>query len=117
MADPLHRSFLPQVVEDLRLLGREDDDLIDSALEAVADLAARRRTGKRLGERHVSGDLTGTQRLRFDLPNRRPERFRVVFRLLPDAPTAHTIEVISVGRRAGHEIYLEAIRRIEEAEE
>jgi hypothetical protein len=117
VAQSLHRALLPQVLNDLRALGEEEDGLVDAALQAITDLAARRKTGRELGERHVSGDLTGTRRLKFDLVGQRPERFRVVYRLLPDATDADTVEVISVGRRGGHAVYLAAAARLREPDE
>lgn len=117
MAEPLHRSLLPQVLADLQALGQEDDALVDAALQAMIDLAERRKTGKELGERHVSGDLVGTRRLKFDLAGQHPERFRVVYRLLPDESAADTVEIISVGRRGGHAVYLAAVARLGEPEE
>ena len=67
MAEPLHRSLLPQVLDDLRALNDIDPDLVDAALQAVTDLAQHRKTGKVLRARHVPGDLTTTRRLKFDL--------------------------------------------------
>lgn len=117
MAEPLHRLLLPQVLPDLQALGHEDDALVDAAMQAIIDLAERRKIGKALGERHVSGDLVGTRRLKFDLAGQRPERFRVVYRLLPDESAADTVEVISVGRRGGHAVYLAAVARLDELDE
>lgn len=112
MAEPLHRSLLPQVLEDLRALNDIDPDLVDAALQAVTDLAQHRKTGKVLGDRHVSGDLTGTRRLKFDLAGERPERFRVVYRLVPDDDSADTVEVIAIGPRGGHTAYRAAVARL-----
>jgi hypothetical protein len=111
MARPYHRDLLPQVLDDLRTLAAVDDTLVDAALQAIADLADRRKTGKLLGVRHVSGDLTGCRRLRFDVPGERPQRFRIVYRLLPDEDRADTIEVIAVGPRGGHAAYQAAAAR------
>ena len=83
------RTLLPQVLDDLRALAEVDEELVDAALRAISDLAGRRRIGKALGARLVSGDLEGCRRLRFDLSGRRPERYRVVYRLRP-ARTALT---------------------------
>lgn len=112
MAEPLHRSLLPQVLDDLRALNDIDPDLVDAALQAVTDLAQHRKTGKLLGARHVSGDLTGTRRLKFDLADERPERFRVIFRLLPDDDTPDTVEVIAIGLRGDHTAYRAAVARL-----
>lgn len=108
-----HRSLLPQVLDDLRNLAQADEALVDAAFQAISDLATRRRTGKALGARRVTGDLEGCLRLRFDIPGQRPERYRVVYRLRPvDRPG--TVEVVSVGPRGGHAVYREAVRRLQQ---
>lgn len=112
MSRPYHRAMLPQVLDDLRALTQFDEQLVDVALQAIVDLAEHRKTGKLLGSRHVSGDLTGCHRLRFDLPDERPQRFRIVYRLLPADTNADTIEVIAVGPRGGHAAYQTAVSRL-----
>ncbi len=112
MARAYHRALLPQVLDDLRALTRFDDRLIDAALQAIVDLAEHRKTGKLLGSRHVSGDLSGCRRLRIDLAGERPQRFRVIYRLLPDEDNADTVEVIAVGPRGGHAAYQSAVSRL-----
>lgn len=107
-----HRSLLPQVLDDLRSLAQIDEALVDAAFQAISDLASRRRTGKALGARWVSGDLEGCRRLRFDVPGQRSERYRVVYRLRPSEDRADTVEVISVGARGGHAVYREAASRL-----
>jgi hypothetical protein len=109
---PYHRALLPEVVDDLRDLAQFDDALIDAALQAITDLAVHRKTGKELGDRHVSGNLSGCLRLRFDLPGTKPERFRVVYRLVPDDTDPDTVEVIAVGPRGGHAAYQAAVSRL-----
>ncbi len=108
-----HRSLLPQVLDDLRGLSELDEELVDAALQAISDLASRRRIGKALGARLVSGDLEGCRRLRFDLPGQRPERYRIVYRLRPTEGEPDTVEVISVGPRGGHAVYQEAVTRLD----
>jgi len=112
MAPPYDRALLPQVVDDLRALSDFDDALIDIALQAVTDLAEHRKIGKLLGSRQVTGDLTGCRRLRFDLPGQRPERFRIVYRHLPDDSAPATVEVIAIGPRGGHAAYQAAVARV-----
>lgn len=95
-----------------RSLGAEraDEQLVDTALAALEDIAHYRQCGKLLSKRNVSGDLTGLYRLRFDVPGKRPQRFRIVYRLTPaERPT--TVEVVAVGQRADHAIYREAVAR------
>ena len=77
MARPYHRALLPQALDDLRALAKVDDALVDAALQAITDLAVHRQVGKELRARPMTGDLGGCRRLRFDLPGRRPQRYRV----------------------------------------
>lgn len=112
MARAYHRALLAEVVDDLRALAEVDVDLVDVALQAIVDLAEHRKTGKLLGVRHVSGDLSGCRRLRFDVPGRRPQRFRIIYRLLPDDQEPDTVEVIAVGPRGGHAAYQAAAARL-----
>ena len=100
------------MLDDLRSLAQIDEALVDAAFQAISDLATRRRTGKALGARWVSGDLQGCRRLRFDVPGQRPERHRVVYRLRPGEDRPDTVEVISVGPRGGHVVYREAVSRL-----
>lgn len=105
------QAFDPAVLaDDLPLLAARDPALVDAALAAVDDLAAGRQTGKQLGQRNVSGDLTGLRRLRFDLTATRPQRYRVVYRLVNE-----TVEVIAIGERRDHVIYRAAVGRLPDA--
>ena len=102
------QAFHPLVLaEDPPALAAIDPALVDAALAAVDDLSHGRRTGKALGQRHVSGDLTGLRRLRFDLAESRPLRYRVVYRLFDG-----TVQVIAIGERRDHVIYREAVGRL-----
>lgn len=112
MARPHHRALLPQVLDDIRALARLEDQLVDAALQAIVDPAEHRQTGKLLGPRHVSGDLSGCRRLRFDLADQYPHRFRIIYRLLPNEDDADTVEVIAVGPRGGHAPYQAAVARL-----
>jgi mRNA-degrading endonuclease RelE of RelBE toxin-antitoxin system len=106
------RRYAPEVVEDLADLAHVDAALVDAALAAVDDLAFGRRRGKLLGARHVTGDLTGLSRLRFDLPGRRPLRFRVVYRLIDNSTV---VEILAIGERADHVVYRDTLARLDPA--
>jgi hypothetical protein len=106
------RRYAPAVVEDPAVLAEIDPGLVDAALAAVEDLAFGRQRGKLLGERHVSGDLTGLPRLRFDLPGTRPARLRIVYRLVADDTV---IEVLAIGERADHVVHRDALARLDPA--
>jgi hypothetical protein len=64
--------------------------------------------GKLLGDRHVSGDLTGLARVKFDVAGQRPQRFRLVYRQVDE----RTRDVLAIGLREEHAIYRLAARRI-----
>lgn len=98
--------FHPTIETDLEAL---DHDGLDAALAILDDLAHGRVTGKLLGDRHVSGDLTGLARVKFDLPEHRPPRYRLVYR---PGPEQHVLEVIAIGPREQHAIYRAALRRL-----
>lgn len=100
-----------QAWHDLGSLDAQDRAIADAAITAVEDLAHRRKIGKALGERHVSGDLTGLYRLKFDVTNQRPERFRLVYRLEP-TQNPHTLVVVIIGIRDEHEVYQTAVTRL-----
>ncbi len=64
--------------------------------------------GKLLGDRNVSGDLTGLARVKFDIADQRPLRFRVVYRQVNEK----TRDVVAIGLREEHAIYRIAAQRI-----
>ncbi|MGH9109945.1 MAG: hypothetical protein ACRDY3_10870 [Acidimicrobiales bacterium] len=81
-----------------------------AALRVVLDdLAHGRLTGKALGVRHVSGDLTGLASVKFDLPDSPTRRFRLVYAELD----ASTRGLLAVGVRDEHAIYRLASERLE----
>ncbi|MHB2023357.1 MAG: hypothetical protein ACYCO3_08515 [Mycobacteriales bacterium] len=65
-------------------------------------------SGKGLGLRHVSGDLTGLARVKFDVPGRRPPRFRLVYRQIDDSTRA----VLAMGPRYEHASCRTAVSRL-----
>jgi mRNA-degrading endonuclease RelE of RelBE toxin-antitoxin system len=98
--------FHPTIEADLEAL---DGEGLEAALAILEDLAHGRVTGKLLGDRHVSGNLTGLARVKFDLAGHRPPRFRLVYR---PGPENHILEIIAIGRREHHAIYRAALRRL-----
>ncbi|MDR1634030.1 MAG: hypothetical protein LBS27_03730 [Bifidobacteriaceae bacterium] len=91
---------MPGALEDLEGLDAEDQAVGDVAWAALDDVLHRRKTGKALGQRNVSADLTGLYRVRFDAAGRRPERYRLVYQL-----TDGIVHVWGFGPRLGHAIY------------
>ncbi|HET7388158.1 MAG TPA: hypothetical protein VFJ19_16005 [Nocardioidaceae bacterium] len=101
-------TFGLDVPADLLAIAELDSAALDAAQAIVDDLGQGRVRGKLLGERHVSGNLTGLARVKFDVPGRRPQRFRVVYREV-DERTRH---VIAIGVRDEHAIYRTAAHRV-----
>jgi hypothetical protein len=79
----------------------------DAALAALDDVLHRRKTGKALGARNVSGDLSGLYRVKFDADGRRPERYRLVYQL-----QGGVVRVWGFGPRHGHAVYRQIAARL-----
>lgn len=101
-------TFALDVATDLVALQQLDPAAIEHAQTVIEDLAHGRVTGKLLGQRHVSGDLTGLARVKFDTPGRRPPRFRLIYQQVDE----HTRHVVAIGLRDEHAIYRTAVHRI-----
>jgi hypothetical protein len=109
-ADPprYRLTFSPDIAADLVALENIDPAALDAAEQTLDDLAYGRLTGKELGARNVSGDLSGLARVKFDTPGKRPQRFRVVYRQVDDTGRY----IIAIGQRDHHAIYQAAVRRL-----
>jgi hypothetical protein len=78
---PLHDEWKQDALADIERLALEDPRLADAAWAVVDDVLGHHKTGKELGIRNLSGDLTGLRRVKFDLPGRRSERCRLVYQV------------------------------------
>lgn len=107
-ASPYTLTFGVDITPDLAALNEVEPGALDAAQAILDDLAHGRVIGKLLGDRHVSGDLTGLARVKFDVAGQRPQRFRVVYRQVDEK----TRDVVAIGSRAEHTIYRMAARRI-----
>lgn len=97
----------PDIPGDLIALADYGADAVEAARSALDDLAHGRVIGKALGERHISGDLTGLASAKFDVPGSPSRRFRLVY-----ADTgADTRGVLAIGVRKEHAIYRLAVQR------
>lgn len=103
----------PDVPDDLAALSTYGADAVTAARVALDDLAHGRVTGKTLGERHVSGDLTGLASVKFDIPGSPTRRFRLVYADID----ATARGVLAIGIREEHAIYRLAVQRIQVREE
>ncbi len=107
---PHHRlSWTAPARNDVVALAAEQGtDVAGAALAAATDVEFGRRRGKALGERNVTGNLSGLFRVKFDLPDHRPERFRLVYRHVG----AELVEIVVVGERDEHAVYRDALTRL-----
>ncbi len=101
-------TFHPQVADDLTEIARYGAPVLEVVATVFDDLAHGRLTGRQLGARRFSGDLTGYARVKFDLPDQRPPRFRLLYRTIDST----TRDVLAVGPRDQHAIYQAAVRRL-----
>lgn len=85
---------------------------MNAARATLDDLAHGRVTGKLLGVRHVSGDLTGLASVKFDVPGSPTRPFRLVYGDLQEK----TRGVVAIGVRDEHAIYQRAVARIQDSE-
>jgi hypothetical protein len=86
-------------------------EAVAAARAAMDDLAHGRVRGKELGDRHVSGDLTGLASVKFDVADSPTRRFRLVYGHID----AETLGVLAIGVRDEHAIYRLAVQRINAA--
>lgn len=96
---------------DLIAVQEVDPAALDAAQIIIDDLEHGRVQGKLLGVRHVSGDLTGLARAKFDIPDKRSQRFRVIYRQGDEDPR----HVLAIGFRDEHAVYRMAARRVAHA--
>lgn len=103
----------PGIAEDLTALSAYGPAAVAAARAALDDLAHGRVTGKPLGIRRISGDLSGLASVKFDVPGSPTRRFRLVYGVID----ATTRGVLAIGVRDEHAIYRLAFRRTAAAEE
>jgi hypothetical protein len=103
----------PHVARDLTALEAEEAEIARAARAALDDLRRGRVWGNQLGERRVSGNLTGYARVKFDPPGQQPQRFRLVYRQIDDK----TLEVVAFGRRGAHAVSRDVVDRLSAPQE
>jgi hypothetical protein len=68
----------PEVAEDLLELAECGPDVVDAARTMLEGLARGSVTGKPVGDRNVSGDLSGLASVKFDAPGEHRRRLRLI---------------------------------------
>jgi hypothetical protein len=69
------------------------------------------RLGLPLSVHPELGDLSDCRKIYFDERDG-PPRYRIVYKLVPDATTPREVDVVVVGPRASEKVYREAIQRL-----
>jgi hypothetical protein len=103
---PLEDQWAQGAFDDLMALNATDSALADSALAVIDDVLHHRKRGKQLGERRVSGDLSGLFRLKFDVDGQQIARYRLVYELKAD-----TVLIWGLGLRENHAVYQSIVSR------
>ena len=107
---PPHRlEWDKNIAADFRALAAVDRRLVEIARTVAFDVANHHAHGKALGQRHISGDLTGFYRMSFDLPGYRPHRFRLVY----DRPSSGVVRIVAIGGRESSAVYRALADRLE----
>lgn len=101
-------TFGLDVPADRAALERLAPTVLDAAHAIVEDLARGRVRGKMLGDRHISGDLTGLARVKFDARANSRSDTGSSTRQVDDA----TRHVIAIGVRDEHAVYRTATQRV-----
>ena len=92
--------------------GLESSELKEIARNWVDELALGNQVlGKPLGRVKGIGDLTGYWAIKFDLPGYH-NRFRLVFRYLPNDQDPSEVYLLTIGPRYGYRVYRDASARI-----
>ena len=99
----------PGFTDDVSAMAANGPEVVAALRVVLDDLAHGRLTGKALGARRVSGDLTGLASVKFDLPDSPTRRFRLVYADLD----VSTRGLLAVGVRDEHAIYRLAAVRLE----
>lgn len=100
-------TFAVDVPADLIAVQMVDTAALDAAQAIIDDLPTDGCGASYSVSRTSSGDLTGLARVKFDIPSRRPQRFRLIYRQV-DEGTRH---VLAIGLRDEHAIYRRAVQR------
>lgn len=97
---------------ELDLLKLPSPETINLARDWVRQIAHQGSIAKKpLGVLKKVGDLTGTWAIKFDLPGFH-NRFRLIFRYLPNDETPTTVLLIAVGLRFEYQVYNIAVSRL-----
>jgi mRNA-degrading endonuclease YafQ of YafQ-DinJ toxin-antitoxin module len=82
------------------------------ALRYLTRLKQHPRLGTQLRDHPTMGDLSDCRKIYFDERADVAPRWRIVYRLLPNADAPTVVEIVSIGRRAYADAYLIAARRL-----
>jgi hypothetical protein len=82
------------------------------ALRYLTRLKKHPRLGLELRDHPTLGDLSDCRKVYFDENPNVPPRWRIVYRLVPNALSPTSVEIVSIGKRAYGEAYRVAVTRL-----
>jgi hypothetical protein len=100
----------PEISSDFQQL--PSDALRLKAARYLLRLKEHPRLGLPLTDHPKLGDLSDCRKIYFDERDDVPPRYRIVYKLIPDAVNPKEVEVVVVGRRASEKVYHDAIQRL-----
>lgn len=116
MSDPLPRwlkiTITEYALDDLKSLA--NIELKNIAIEMISKLASRELHGLRLWSNSKTGDLTGCNKVYFDVSKDISPGYRIVYKSLPSDKKPEEITIIAVGERQDLKVYRDAIARLKE---
>ncbi len=114
MSDPhpqwLKITITEYALDDLKSLA--NIELKNIAIEMISKLASRELRGLRLWSNSKTGDLTGCNKVYFDVSRDISPGYRIVYQNVPSDKKPEEIIIIAVGARADLTVYKNAIFRL-----
>jgi len=114
MSDPLPQwlkiTITEYALDDLKSLA--NIELKNIAIEMISKLASRELHGLRLWSNSKTGDLTGCNKVYFDMRKDISPGYRIVYQNIPSDKNPEEIIIIAVGARADLAVYKNAIYRL-----
>lgn len=116
ISDPLPQwlkiTITEYALDDLKSLA--NIELKNIAIEMISKLASRELRGLRLWSNSKTGDLTGWNKVYFDVRRDIAPGYRIVYKNVPSDKNPEELIIIAVGKREGLKVYKDAFARTKE---
>jgi len=103
-------SYWPQVADDFKALPTYA--LQAMAMKHLVELERRHNYAQPLTDHPIWGDLSDCWKIFLDESHDADPRWRIIYRLLPDAIKPTTADVIIIGPREDDAVYVEIMSRL-----